>query len=109
VNLLPPTHSGTQPLTLTLPHSTIDLIVHHVAEIVLAQLSERAQAESPYMTIPEAATYLRCKRQRIDDLLSARRLTRYKDGSRTLIARAELEAHLTQPPMRGDHADGSQR
>jgi excisionase family DNA binding protein len=49
-------------------------------------------ARSPYMTAPEAAQYLRCKRQRIDDLLSAGRLTRYKEGRRTLVARAEVEA-----------------
>ena len=50
---------------------------------------------SPYMTIPEAATYLRCSRQRIDDLLSQKRLQRFKDGSRTLISRTELETHMT--------------
>lgn len=50
--------------------------------------------ESPYMSIPEAAKYLRCNRQRIDDLCSQRRLTRYKDGTRTLVSRAEIDAHL---------------
>src|SRR4051794_20464214 len=49
---------------------------------------------SPYMTVPEAAEWLRCKRQRVDDLLSARRLTRYKDGRRTLVLRSEVEALL---------------
>jgi excisionase family DNA binding protein len=51
-------------------------------------------SHSPYMTIVEAAEYLRSKRQRVDDLLSAERLTRIKDGSRTLVARAELEQYL---------------
>jgi excisionase family DNA binding protein len=46
------------------------------------------------MTIPEAAEYLRCSRQRIDDLLSQRRLRRYKDGSRTLVSRAEVEVYV---------------
>ena len=50
--------------------------------------------ESPYLTIEEAAVYLRCRRQRIDDLLSQRRLSRVKDGARTLISRTELEAYL---------------
>ena len=49
---------------------------------------------SPLLTIAEAATYLRCKRQRIDDLLCQRRLTRIKEGRRTLIQRDELERHL---------------
>jgi excisionase family DNA binding protein len=46
------------------------------------------------MTIMEAAAFLRCSRQRVDDLLSQRRLTRFKDGSRTLIARDEIQRHL---------------
>jgi excisionase family DNA binding protein len=49
---------------------------------------------SPYMSVVEAAEYLRCSRQRIDDLLSQRKLRRVKDGRRTLISRSELEAYL---------------
>lgn len=49
------------------------------------------------MTIPEAAEYLRCSRQRIDDLLSQRRLTRFKDGARTLVSRAELATYVEGP------------
>jgi excisionase family DNA binding protein len=49
---------------------------------------------SPYMTIVEAADYLRCSRQRVDDLLSSRRLARVKDGARTLIRRTDLDAYL---------------
>ena len=52
------------------------------------------QSESPYLTVLEAAELLRCKRQRVDDLLSQRRLSRYKDGSRTLVSRAEVEEYL---------------
>jgi len=50
--------------------------------------------ESPYLSAEEAAAYLRCSRQRVYDLLSARRLTRIKDGSRTLLARSEVEEYL---------------
>jgi excisionase family DNA binding protein len=49
---------------------------------------------SPFMTVPEAAEYLRCSRQRVDDLLSQRRLRRYKDGARTLVSRDEVAAYL---------------
>jgi excisionase family DNA binding protein len=49
---------------------------------------------SPFMTIKEAAEYLRCSRQRVDDLLSARRLKRYKDGRRTLVSRVEIEDYV---------------
>ena len=79
---------------LPFPPELIETIAQHAAAIVLERLNDPHDAASPYMTIPEAAMYARCKRQRIDDLLSAQRLTRHKDGSRTLILRAELDAHL---------------
>jgi excisionase family DNA binding protein len=53
---------------------------------------------SPYMTIPEAAAYLRCSRQRVDDLLSQRRLRRHKDGARTLVSRQEVECYVGASP-----------
>ena len=72
---------------------TIRAIARQEAEAVLAaQLTE--QSCSPYLTIREAAEVLRCSRQRIDDLLSRRRLTRFKDGRRTLLLRTEIEAYL---------------
>lgn len=71
--------------------------VRRIAGMTAALLRSEARTclrESPYLTIDEAAVYLRCRRQRIDDLLSQRRLSRIKDGARTLISRAELEAYL---------------
>ena len=66
-----------------------------LAAIAAALDQPTTEPPSPYVTIPEAAELLRCRRQRVDDLLSQRRLTRVKDGSRTLIARAELDAYIT--------------
>lgn len=72
-----------------------------IAEAVATEVSRRLAtdardaARSPYLNVAEAAEYLRCSRQRIYDLLSARRLTRRKDGARVLVSRAELDAHLT--------------
>ena len=77
---------------IELPEALITAVAERAAALVLDRLE--LQWGSPYLTIPEAATYLRCKRQRIDDLLSARRLTRHKEGRRTLILRAELNAHI---------------
>lgn len=83
-----------QPVTITveLPEGQIEQIARRTLSLVRAEL--RPPSLSPYMTIPEAAEFLRCRRQRVDDLLCQRRLQRVKDGSRTLIARAELEAYL---------------
>jgi excisionase family DNA binding protein len=61
---------------------------------VLSSDHEPPAPVSPYMTIVEVAEYLRCSRQRIDDLLSARRLERVKEGARTLVRRSDLDAYL---------------
>jgi excisionase family DNA binding protein len=58
------------------------------------RVSETAEPQSPYMSIAEAAAYLRCSRQRVYDLLSSRRLPKRKDGARVLIARKDLDVYL---------------
>jgi excisionase family DNA binding protein len=67
-----------------------------LAAIAKAVAAERPPPEpaTPYMTIVEAAAYLRCARHRVDDLLSQRRLTRIHDGRRVLIERAEVDRYL---------------
>jgi len=80
-------------IVIELGDEEIERIAERVAAIATAR-SQPAETASPYMTVPEAAAYLRCRRQRIDDLLSQGRLGRVKDGGRTLIARAELDAYL---------------
>lgn len=88
--------TSSQPdVSLAIPPAFIEAIAQRTAELVLEAL-DRQSSDSPYLTIPEAAAYARCKRQRIDDLLSARRLTRYKEGRRTLVRKAELETWLRQ-------------
>jgi excisionase family DNA binding protein len=82
-------------IRIELPPELLDSIIERVAELVIARLEGgKPGSRSDYLTVPEAADFLRCKPQRIYDLLSARRLTRYKDGGRVLVSRAELEAHL---------------
>jgi len=93
------------PFALTLPPELLDAIVERVTEQVLERLqaespSEPATKASPYMTVVEAAEFLRCSRQRVDDLLSQGRLTRHKDGSRTLVLRAEIQEHLRHEERR---------
>jgi len=70
------------------------LLERRVAELEQRVATAALTEPSPYMTIPEAAELLRCSRQRIDDLLSQRRLNRHKDGARTLVSRAEIEGYL---------------
>jgi excisionase family DNA binding protein len=70
-----------------------------IAAAVEAKLQPTAQlAESPYLTVREAATYIRARPQRICDLLSSRRLSKYKDGTRVLIRRSDLDDYLELHP-----------
>ncbi len=78
---------------LVLSEEQVEVIARRVAEL-LAGESQRPAAGSPFVTVAEAAELLRCSRQRVDNLLSAGRLRRVKDGRRTLIERAELERYL---------------
>ena len=81
--------------SIPLPAEVIEAIAERAAAIVLERTAAIA---SPYFTIPEAAGYMRCGRRRIDNLLSAGHLTRVKDGSRTLVLRAELDDYLRGDP-----------
>jgi excisionase family DNA binding protein len=93
-----PAREAAARLNVELPAELVEAIAVRAAvraaEMVLAQLEASAPA-SPYLTIPEAAELLRCSRQRVDDLLSQRRLTRFKDGTRTLVSRAEIDAYVS--------------
>jgi len=80
-------------LTLSLPPEALEAIATRAAKLVLERMSGQDQP-SPYWTVAEAADYLRCSRQRIYDLLSDGRLTRFKDGSRVLVLREELDRYL---------------
>jgi excisionase family DNA binding protein len=79
---------------LKLSEAEMTELVERVAAVVLERMGEPS-APSPYMSIGEAAEYLRARRQRVYDLVSAGRLTRFKDGSRVLVSRAELDAYLS--------------
>jgi excisionase family DNA binding protein len=86
-------------LSIAVPPELEERIAERAAEIVLERLGQIADnGASPYLTIPEAAEFLRAKRHRVDDLLSSGRLTRHKEGSRTLVLRAELEAYMRGEP-----------
>jgi excisionase family DNA binding protein len=85
-------------LRLTVPPAMLETIAELVAPLVAERLAELdvdgARSEPDYLTVAEAAERLRASRQRVYDLLSSRRLRRFKDGSRVLVSRAELDAYL---------------
>lgn len=77
---------------IPIPDELVELVAERAAEI----LAERQPAVelAPYLSVDEAAEYLRCSRKRIYDLTSQRRLPAVKDGSRTLLRRVDLDAYL---------------
>ena len=84
---------------VTLPAETISALAALLARHLPAS---EPRDPSPFLTVAEAAVYLRASRQRVYDLLSSRRLPKYRDGARVLIRRADLDDHLGQTgPERG--------
>lgn len=77
-------------LTLDLPGELVERIAERAADLV----AERQSSVSHWLTVDEAAEYLRCPKSRIYSLVSARRIPFVKDGSRTLFDRAELDTWL---------------
>jgi excisionase family DNA binding protein len=64
-----------------------------LAERLAPRLAKPAQSDG-WLTVGEAAEYLRCPKSRVYSLVSARRIPFVKDGSRTLFRRSELDAWL---------------
>lgn len=82
-------------LTITLPPEVLEQLVEQVTAKVVDRLTTAQDTPPPkLMTVKQAAAYVGAKPQRIYDLLSQRKLARYKEGGRTLVSREELEAHV---------------
>lgn len=76
---------------LGMPPELLEAIAERAADL----LAERQAATvAPLLTVEQAAAYLACKPKRVYDLCSQRRLPFAKDGSRTLLRRADLDAYL---------------
>ena len=83
----------TEPITLTLPGNVIDALAARIVACVTAEIGGVKGVALPvYFTNDEAADYLRCKPQRIYDLVSERKLPVLKEGSRSLYRREHLDA-----------------
>jgi hypothetical protein len=89
-------------IELALPEGLLDTIARRAAELALPRLEARAskRSESPLMSVPEAAAYLRCKEQRVYELRSSRKLTPLSEGGRALCDRAEVEALVVEEIVR---------
>lgn len=82
----------------------VNAFVGKIADAVIEQIRHKltiprpvpaaAAPRSPWATVEEAATFLRCKPQRVYDLLSSGQLRRHKEGGRVLILRSDLELRV---------------
>lgn len=82
-------------LSLAVPVELVELVAERAAEL-LAERQATTAKQTPYLTVEEAADYLRCKPKRVYDLCSQRRIPFAKDGSRTLLRRGDLDAYLEE-------------
>jgi excisionase family DNA binding protein len=87
-------------IKLTITDEAIEAIAARAAELVLEQIGREPET-SPYLSVAEAADYLRSSKQRVYDLLSSGRVTRRKDGARVLVERAELDRYLASNGSKG--------
>ncbi len=78
-------------LALDVPGEVVERIAQRAAAIVV---EHEAPGASPWLTVGEAAEYLRCPKSRLYSLVSAGRIPFVKDGSRTLFSRGELDTWL---------------
>jgi excisionase family DNA binding protein len=99
----------TRELRIDLPDEVLDAIAARAAELVLERLDAQPSTQSELLSVQEAADFLRCSRQRVYDLLSSGRLERFKDGSRVLVRRADLVAHLLPSGSRERMGRGAAR
>lgn len=77
-------------LSIDLPDDVIEQIASRAAELV----AERQVQVDTWLTVCEAADYLRCPKSRVYSLVSAKRIPFVKDGSRTLFRRSALDDWL---------------
>ena len=84
------------PINVVLPAELIEKIAGVAAKLVIEQLeAEHGLYDKNYLlTVAEAANAFRCKPQRIYNLVSSQRLPKFKDGTRTLLRRADLDLHI---------------
>jgi len=79
------------PLSLPFPDELLERIAERAADL----LEERQRPPAPEMlSVGETADLLRCKPQRIYDLVSQHRLPCLRDGSRLLFRRDDVREYL---------------
>jgi excisionase family DNA binding protein len=88
----------TQPNSALMLVSDPDGVATEIAARVNQMIREASlhSTSEPYLSVAEAATYLRCSDRRIYDLHSERQLKFVKDGKRLLTRASWIDAYLVE-------------
>ena len=100
-----------EPFALSIPPALIDAIARSIAGRLTTE-SNPTMTASPYMTVVEAAEYLRWPKERIYKLTAARAIPHHKHEGRILLRRDALDAWLdeyAEGPRARDTATGTRR
>ncbi len=87
-------------LKVAVPRELLDAIARRAAELAA---NDQADEPEPFIGV-KAAQHLACRPHRIYDLVHRRAIPFYKDGSRLLFRRSELDAWITSDGSRSGPA-----
>jgi excisionase family DNA binding protein len=83
------------PLALSVPEELVERIAHRAAELVLEQLGAANGSASPWLSLREAANYLRVSERQLQRLVSRGKLRSTTIGRRRLLHRDDLDEMAT--------------
>jgi excisionase family DNA binding protein len=82
----------TEPAAVVLPAETMDAIAERAAELVLERIGDHNGGSSPWLTIDEAADYLRTSKRTLERAIVDGRLRSETLGRRRILNRDDLDA-----------------
>jgi excisionase family DNA binding protein len=77
---------------MTDPVALDSATLNALADAVAVRVASRAS--SPWLTVSEAASYLRCPESRLRKLVMLRAVPHHRDGRRVLFHREELDQYV---------------
>lgn len=85
-------------MTIELTVTLTDAQLTEIAKRAAALLPTAEPAVSPWLNVTDAAERLRCRKDRIYDLIALGKLHPRRDGRRVLLHRDDLDAYLQGRP-----------
>lgn len=82
------------PLAVTLPPELVEQVAQRVAAILTDRSDTGTEPAPGYLDHEQAARYIAATPRRLYNLVSERSVPVYKDGSRNLYRRCDLDAYV---------------